>query len=330
METLSAKKAKRMEVDFYNPYPPFPRQVFFDLNNTCNCRCIFCGSAKITKRAYLDKKLGFKLLQDFFDNGTKEIDLAVTGEPFLRKDLADFVAKAKKIGYEYIFIDTNGILANPECAKPVLDAGLDSVKVSINAGKRESYLKVQGVDAFDTVIKNIKWLHDYRQKSGLSYCIYASMVPLSITDGEFPILQKLILDYVDEIDYRGCSNQGGNMLENNLTEKINKRNLLGSLKKEQYTNRCPDIFFRAIVTPEGFLSACVVDYQNYLIVADLNKTYIKDAWNNEAYVSLRKKHISGNLKGLNCHNCLNNCQEEVQPLLPGFARTFKKEVKNEK
>ena len=79
------------------------------------------------------------------------------------------------------------------------------------------------MDAFDTVIENLKWFYNYRKESGLNYCIYVSMVPLSITQGEFPILQRLISNYVDEIDYRGCSNQGGNMLENNITEKIEKR-----------------------------------------------------------------------------------------------------------
>ena len=321
--SLSAKKSKRMDVDFSNLRPPFPREVFFDLNNTCNSRCFFCSNSKIAKPAYLEKALGFKLLQDFYDCGTREVALFATGEPFMRQDLAEFVRKAKSIGYEYVFLNTNGILATPERAQPVLEAGLDSIKFSINAGTRQSYKKVHGVDHFDRVIGNIRWVHGFRAKSGLSYRIYVSMVPSTLSQDEWPLLVKLLGDYVDEMDCRGCSNQGGNMLENNMTEKIDKRNLLGSLNKGQHSGKCPDVFSRCTVTPQGYLSACVVDYRNYLVVADLNKTYVKDAWYSDSYTVLRKKHSQGNLEGLICYNCLNNCDAPAQPLNAQFAESFK-------
>ena len=321
--SLSAKKAKRMDVDFTNLYPPFPWEVFFDLNNTCNSRCFFCSNSKIAKPAYLDKEFGFKLLRDFFECGAREIALHATGEPFLRQDLVEFVREAKHIGYNYIFLDSNGILATAERAQPVLEAGLDSIKFSINAGTRQSYKKVHGVDCFDQVIKNIQWFHEFRSKSKLPFRIYVSMVPTILAQqDEFLLLSKLLRDFVDEIDYRGCSNQGGNMLENNQTEKIDKGNLLGSLSQGHHLGKCPDIFFRCTVTPQGYLSACVVDYQNYLVVADLHKIHVKDAWNNEAYVALRKKHSQGDLQGIICHNCLNNCYTSVQPLSPEFAESF--------
>ncbi len=323
MATLSERKAKRMQVDFTNPYPPFPREVFFDLNNTCNCRCYFCGNHKMSIKASMDKELGFRLLKDFYDNGSRELALYATGEPFLRSDLSEFVSKAKMIGYEYIFISSNGTLATPEKAKPALDAGLDSIKFSVNAGTRESYLKVHGLDLFETVIENIKWFYEYRKESGLNYRIYISMVPTKATKVEWPILQNILKGYVDEMDFRGCSNQGANMLENNLTETIDAKNILGSLSKNQYTGRCPDLFFRCTVTPQGYLSACVVDYQNYLIVADLNKVPVRDAWHSEQYVALRKRHISGKLKGLICYNCINNCETECAPLNPDYATPFK-------
>ncbi|MFH1772672.1 MAG: radical SAM protein [Candidatus Omnitrophota bacterium] len=323
-ESLAVKKSRRMAVDLNNPYPPFPREVFFDLNNACNSKCFFCSNHKVTQRDYLDKELGFKLLKDFYDNGTREVAFYATGEPFLRDDLADFVEKARLIGYEYIFISSNGIIANRNRAKPVLDAGLNSIKFSINAGNRETYKKVHGVDAFDKVIENVKWFYNYREESALDYGIYVSMVPSSLTQGQWPTLYEILKPYVDEMDYRGCSNQGGNILENNMTEHIDSRNLLGSLKNNQYTGRCPDIFFRCTVTPQGYLSACVVDYQNFLVVADLNKVSVKEAWHNAKYLELRNRHINADLDGLTCFNCLNNKECCAEPLSEEFARPFDK------
>lgn len=114
------------------------------------------------------------------------------------------------------------------------------------------------------------------------------------------------------------------MFDNNRTEKIDKNNLLGSLRKGQFLGKCPDIFSRATVTPQGFMSPCCIDYQNYLAVADLNITPVKEAWNGEIFVNLRKKHIANNLSGVICDNCLNNSNRPVAPLIPSCARLFKK------
>ena len=42
--------------------------------------------------------------------------------PFMDKRLAEFVLAGKKIGYNYVYINTNGALASPEKVKPVIDA----------------------------------------------------------------------------------------------------------------------------------------------------------------------------------------------------------------
>ena len=67
------------------------------------------------------------------------------GSLFLVKNLADYVSHAKNaIGYDYLFITTNGALAIPETVKAVLDAGLDSIKFSISAGNVRNLPKNTG------------------------------------------------------------------------------------------------------------------------------------------------------------------------------------------
>lgn len=314
------KKSQRTQVPWDDPRPAFPREVFFDLSNACNHSCVFCSNAKISERANLDKALAFRLLDECRANGTTDVGLYATGEPFVRKDLAEFVSYAKRIGIDYVFLTTNAALATPERAKPVLDAGLDSVKFSVNAGTQDSYKAIHGRDDFDAVVENIKWFHAYRRSSGLDYGLYFSMVPTRLTAGEWPALKSLLEPYTDAEDLRGCSNQGGNMYENNATETVDKNNVLGSMLPGQKVGKCPDPFFRCTITPQGFLTACVVDYQNYLCVADLRSTTLREAWNNELFVRLRRRHISGDLEGLICRNCLGNCDEPTAPLAAEFAR----------
>ena len=326
MNNLSAKKSYRFEVE-YTTSPSFPREVFFDIAGACNHSCFFCGNAKTDNNVLLDKNLVFRLLKEAMDNGVTDVALYATGEPLLHPDLAEMTREAKRLGIHYLFISTNGALATPKRAKPILDAGMDSIKFSVNGGTRESYKNVHGRDQFERVISHIKWFSEYRQKSGLKYKIYVSSVQSTRNIDEWQGLENLLSPFVDEMDVRHVSNQGGNMYENNLTEEINPNNLLGSLQNNQMNNLknkcCPDPFHRLTVTPEGYASVCVVDYKNYLTVADLNKSTLLEAWNSDLFVNLRKKHLENKLDGLICKNCLYNSNEPYDPLMPSLSRACK-------
>src|SRR3989339_505701 len=272
------KRSKRTFADWSNLKPPFPKEVFMDVTSYCNYECIFCSNKKLSDKCHLDKELAFRIIDECSENGTEDMAMYATGEPFMRNDLHEFVAYAKSKNIKYVFLGTNGSLATAQRAKAVLDAGLDSIKFSINAGTRESYHKVHG-------------------------------------------------PYVDLINNRGCSNQGGNMYENNFNAKVDKDNLLGSLTTEKHCGKCPDLFQRTVVTPQGYLSACVVDYRNYLCVADLHEVTIKEAWHDDVYVDLRRKHVEGKLSRLMCNNCLNNVNEQAEPLVEKYSLSYKNEKK---
>lgn len=263
----------------------------------------------------IKKSLAFRIIDEAAELGVRDIAFYSTGEPFLHKDLSDFVARAKARGIDYVFLSTNGALAGPERAKAVIEAGLDSVKFSVNGGSRETYKNVHGHDDFDKVIANIRWFSEYREKSGKDFGIYVSCVDNSRNRGDWGVLKTSLSAYVDEFDHRDCSNQGGNMLVNNETESIDSANLLGSLLPEQLEyKRCPDPFHRLTISPQGYATACVVDYDNYLAAEDLENLSLKEAWESSLFRKLRKAHISGKLDGLICNNCLNNEEKPCMPL----------------
>jgi len=318
MQTIKERKQEAVTVPEYTTEPPFPREIFIDLTSHCNHHCIFCANRKLKNKRTMQPDMVRRVLREACENGTKDAGIYATGESFLIKDLAEYVRYAKEIGYEYIFITTNGALAKPERVKPVLDAGLSSIKFSINAGTRESYRKIHGTDDFDTVIANLKWVWNYRKSSTLQYRIYVTMVYTDATKHEVDILMNLVLPYVDEWDPHLLTNQCGNMCENNELGRIEKKNPRGRLK----TNICFQPFKGFTVTPEGYMSACVLDYQKDLIVADLNKTGMKEAWTGDIYKLFRDRHIKGNLTGLVCYNCLNNTNEKIISLLPEYAEHF--------
>lgn len=317
METIEKRKKLATKAK-YVVDPPFPKEIFIDLTSFCNHACVFCANSKLKHKHTMEPRMVKRILQEAYENGTRDIGLYATGESFLVKNLSEYVSEAKQIGYEYIFITTNGALSTPERVKPILDAGLSSIKFSINAGTRESYKKIHGKDDFEKVLQNLKWIAEYRKRARKNYRIYVTMVYTDATKHEKNLLKELVTPYIDEWDPHLLTNLCGNKYDNNELGEIEKNNIRGRLKSKI----CFQPFKSFTVTPEGYISACVVDYQKYLIVADLNKTTLKEAWTNEIYTAFRKKHIKGNIKGLICYNCINNTNEKIIPLIPEYADPF--------
>jgi len=310
------KKRKKIATDAeYTVNPLFPSEIFIDLTSFCNHSCIFCSNSRVKNKRTMQRGLVKKVLREAYKNGTRDIGLYATGEPFLVKNLDEYVAEAKQIGYEYIFITTNGALAMPERVKPVLDAGLSSIKFSISAGTKETYKKIHGKDDFDMVLQNLKWIAEYRMSSRLDYRIYVTMVYTDMTRHESNILQELVAPYIDEWDPHLLTNQCGNKEDNNELGEIEKFNIRGRTKSKI----CFQPFKSFTVTPEGYISACVLDYQKLLIVGDLNRSTLQEVWTSDVYAGFRKHHLDGSIKGLICYNCINNTHEKVTPLLPEYA-----------
>lgn len=325
MKTLKEKQEERFNNISYSPTPPFPREIFLEVNNTCNHTCFFCANEKMTRdKSFIDDQLAKRVMKESFEAGAKDITFYATGEPLIFPLLSEYIRFAKQLGYEYVFLTSNGALSTNSKMKNIIDAGLDSIKFSVNAGTRESYKQVHGKDDFDKVINTIKEWDQYRKKSASKLKMFVSFIPTQITKDEYHLLLQAIGDYIDqEVDQRECSNQGGNMLENNKYEEINPENILGTLKTHQLTSVCPDPFNRITISSEGYLTACVVDYQNALVTADLSKVSIADAWNNEEFQQLRKKHLEDKLEGTLCYNCLKNKNEPFTPLVEKFFRPLK-------
>ena len=121
-ERVRLKKADRDEL--YCLEPPFPKTNFLmELSSACNHACIFCAHNKMQRKvSKMDKAKGFDILQQAYDLGTREVGFYATGEPFLIPELPEYIAEAKRIGYTYVYLTSNGSLATPERIRAVIDA----------------------------------------------------------------------------------------------------------------------------------------------------------------------------------------------------------------
>lgn len=291
--------------NFNSEIPDFPRELVIDINNRCNHKCYFCANPKIEKYDSISFDLALKLMKEAKNLGATDLGLQATGEPFMDKRLADFVLAGKKIGYSYVYINSNGALASPKKAKPVIDAGCDSIKFSINAHNKEDFKLVHGYDDFDKVISNLKWIFNYRNENNIKMGIYVSSVNSSKTKITNDV-KNTITAHCDNFSIREISNQGGSMMELNETEEIVNGNILGSLEKNEYTSRCVYPFNRVVVNPFGNVIPCTADFHNMLEIGDAKNNNLIDIWKSDTFKYLRKKHLDGDYEGIFCDKCLNN------------------------
>ncbi len=115
------------------------RALRISVTDRCNFRCPYCMPREIFPPDYpfLDRKeiLRFeeieRLVAIFVAQGVRKVRLT-GGEPLLRKGLPDLVARLARIpGVRDLALTTNGALL-PELAKPLKQAGLQRLTVSLD------------------------------------------------------------------------------------------------------------------------------------------------------------------------------------------------------
>lgn len=295
---------------------PFPQSMLLEVSNICNHACAFCANSKSDrKKGFIEKEFAMRILHDAYMLGTREVGFYATGEPLTDKNLEIYIDYAKKIGYEYVFITTNGALFEPKRIYSIINAGIDSIKFSINGANREDYLLIHGKDDFDKVIKNLKFISELRNTH--KFKLYISFIMTKQTIESEEKFRQEYEKYVDDIIFLKCINQSGYMYEMNGLLAVDKD--AGGYNVDGI---CPMIFNKLYVTYEGYLTMCCADFQNYLVVADLNKDSLADAWNNQYAQELRKRHLDHKLEGTICANCIYNCNEICYPLVKEYASMF--------
>ena len=310
-ERVRLKKADRSEL--YSLTPPFPKTNFLiELSNACNHACIFCTHQKMKRPVgRINKDFAYDILQQAYDLGTREVGFYATGEPFIVPDLADYISKAKDIGYTYVYLTSNGALAIPERVREVIDAGLDSIKFSINAPQKKLYKFIHGKDDFDTVLENLKYLNEYREISKKNYKIYVTGILTRFTENLKDKYYEIFGNLSDQVVFKYVYNQGGYMQE------IDKYLRCDRDKEER--RRCNLPFDAISVTQEGYLSVENADYENMLIVADLNKVSLHDGWYGEKMQEIRRKFFDDDLSGTLCDGCVHHKCSPAKAISPEYS-----------
>jgi radical SAM protein with 4Fe4S-binding SPASM domain len=126
---------------------PSARDVYIEPTNRCNELCQTCPRTFFTREpeADLDYERFVRVLDQF--PGVERVVLHGVGEPLLARDLPAMVAEANLRGARVIF-NTNALALHRRLAQKLVAAGLDELRVSMDAADARTYRAIRGVDGY--------------------------------------------------------------------------------------------------------------------------------------------------------------------------------------
>ena len=132
-----------------------PVCLYLEVTNRCNLLCETCPRTFETLEPPAD--MSWELFTKIVDQ-VPDVARAVlhgVGEPMLVKTLPRMIRHLKDRGI-YVLFNTNGTLLAPKQRRPLIETGLDELRVSLDAADAKSFLAVRGKNFFDRIVRNVR------------------------------------------------------------------------------------------------------------------------------------------------------------------------------
>jgi len=296
-----------------SPIPPAPKSVKIECSPRCNYRCGFCALRMRDEQPKqdMDFSLFKRITGEMWEAGVEEIGVFFLGESFMNAGLLESCIRwcKKDLGFPYVFLTTNGSIAPPHRIEACLEAGLDSLKFSINAYDAEQFTEVMGVAPrwFNKALENLKWAKAIRDRGDFNCGIYASSIRF---DGEQQkkmeaLLRERVFPYVDEHYWLPLYSMGS--FATQREEELGYRPIAGNQGRIGALREplpCWSAFTEGHVRADGHLSVCCFGASDTFDIGDLNTMSFMDAWNSEAFTELRQAHLNKDVSDTVCENCV--------------------------
>ena len=142
-----------------------PVCLYLETTNRCNLLCTTCPRtyAELEPPADMSWELFTSVVDQLPD--LKRAVLHGVGEPMLVKNLGSMVRYLKDRGV-YVLFNTNGTVLTEKSGRAMIDAGLDELRVSLDAANAASYKAIRGKNYFDRILRNVRAFRELQEREG--------------------------------------------------------------------------------------------------------------------------------------------------------------------
>jgi radical SAM protein with 4Fe4S-binding SPASM domain len=276
----------------------FPMMCVLSLIYVCNARCPNCPYTNSNIRAdYKDRPLmeegTFKIIADQCGDYGAWIRISGGGEPLLHPRAVELMEYAKKVGAR-IGLITNGSLLTEDRSRRLIEAQVDMIEISADAGDAETYSKVRLGLNWETLVKNVKRVVELRNNLKSKTKIIASGI--NQMDVDIEDAARFWEPVVDNFQKRKY-----------LTWGINDPSKSGDpspyLPSEELIP-CPFVFERLNIDSRGKIMVCGFDIAARTNMGNIHDKSIKDIWHGECFEYYRQMHLARRGREIDlCHDC---------------------------
>jgi len=171
-----------------------PVCLYLETTNRCNLLCTTCP------RTYEELEPPADMSWDLFTSVVDQLPdleravLHGVGEPMLVKNLPAMVRYLKDRGV-YVLFNTNGTVLTEKSGRAMINAGLDELRVSLDASNAASYRAIRGKDYFDRILRNVRAFRELQEREGHDRPrVSAWLTGLKETIAELPAFVKVAAD----------------------------------------------------------------------------------------------------------------------------------------
>jgi len=301
--------------EYLTAKPPCPKSVKIELTGRCNYRCGFCALRMRDEQPKVSEDMGIdffkKITAQMHEAGVEEIGIFYLGESLMAPELAVQAVQWLKwdLGMPYVFLTTNGSLAGERVIHALMNAGLDSLKFSINASDDEQFEEVMGVKPklYEQALVNLRRTKEIRDRCKYKTRLYASSIKYDGDQQERmeTLVKERVEPFVDEHYWLPLYSMGSVATEREAElgykPTAGNQGRIGGLVSPL---PCWSAFTEGHVRADGVVSLCCFDADGRFQVGNLHDDDWMTVWNNEQFTGIREAHLKKDLSGTVCEECV--------------------------
>lgn len=268
-----------------------PRIYQIETTARCNLSCPFCPrTTQIIAKGQRDMntEMPYEKFVDVLDRmpWLKSIELFHFGEPFMQKDLHEYVKACKERGI-YTVIASNLNPATPKAIDRVFDAGLDFLVMDVDSLDPERYTRMRVKGTLERMKKAVTYILS-KPRSERPYCV----------------AQTIMLDGTPEYTEAQFKEWSGGLMPEEIRYKfldsfrstVLPKGILGE------KDLCREPFYGFTVHVNGDVVPCDRDWGGENVMGNVFEQGIMDIWNGEKFEEFRRQMKSPEKPAM-CRKC---------------------------
>lgn len=307
-----------------------PRGIHVIVLNKCNLQCVMCpyhspAYKPAHKSDYFDEYRSmspevFSKIADYAGRHNIALQFGQIEEPLMHKGIVNFLREASSKGVKNIHMTTNGHLMDKEKSDQLVDSGLTSLMVSIDAVNSETYQKIRGAD-LSVLEANLRYFISQAKPKGIKVWVSFILQPIATSERE-AFLAKWRDIGVDYITFYALGNhdlETGELIE---FKHLYRRN------EERYP--CASPWTQSVIFPDGEVSLCcrtmgLLGWTGVIDVGTLaSSPDFETIWAGEKYRTVRSELLNNEFEKYSvCKDCtIWSSSTSLVEVGEGYKKTF--------